>query len=131
MPKFHFVVRVGPRFVADPEGEELPDVAAAEAHARDVARELMARCEAGRRHWKIEVHDANGAVVVDLLFAAVDPALDHLEPRTRDEIVRLADSIATAGALMRKSKLIIWQSEPFATRSARKPRLVAAAGRQR
>lgn len=42
MPRFYFHMRSGEDFIEDPEGSELPDLAAARAEAIAAARELMA-----------------------------------------------------------------------------------------
>jgi hypothetical protein len=42
MPRFYFHMSSGEEFIEDPEGSDLPDLAAARAEAIDAARELMA-----------------------------------------------------------------------------------------
>lgn len=42
MPRFYFHMRSGEDFIEDPEGSDLPDLAAARAEASAAARELMA-----------------------------------------------------------------------------------------
>ena len=42
MPKFYFHLRQGKDLIEDPEGVELPDVAAAHEEAIGAAREIMA-----------------------------------------------------------------------------------------
>jgi hypothetical protein len=130
MPTFHFALRHDGRRVADLEGTELPDKTAAHEYACEVARELMAHSECRRRHWRIEVYDEAEALISDVLFATVDPTLEGLEWRLRDQIVLLAENMAVAKTLAFQSRLIVLHSQAFAARAARKPFLAAKEGHQ-
>jgi hypothetical protein len=71
MPMFYFHIRQGDVLVEDPDGSELADLNAALAEATYDIRDLIAeRIKAGTivEPWKVEVVDANGAVLADVLF---------------------------------------------------------------
>jgi hypothetical protein len=62
VPRYYFDVREGPRFIADPDGLECPDLDAAEHEATEtaasIARDVFPR---GRAHdVTVEVRDAHG-----------------------------------------------------------------------
>src|SRR5215510_219985 len=74
----------------DPHGTELPDLAQAKEHARQVALELMHRRELKTRSWRLEVCDAGRKPVFELLFATVDPMLAQLPPILRTRVEELS-----------------------------------------
>ena len=74
----------------DPHGTELPDLAQAKEHARQVALELMHRRELKTRSWRLEVCDAGRTPVFELLFATVDPMLAQLPPILRTRVEELS-----------------------------------------
>jgi len=81
----------------DPLGTELPDLAQAKDHARQVARELMHRRELKTRSWRLEICDAQRMPVFELLFATVDPKLAELPPTLRTRVEELS---ARTGAMV-------------------------------
>src|SRR5436190_8358952 len=72
MPHYFFHLRDGAAGVSDPEGVTLQDKAAARDYAVQVARELMSRCEAKRRHWQLDVRDSRGKILFSVPFVAAD-----------------------------------------------------------
>jgi hypothetical protein len=62
VPRYYFDVREGPRFIADPDGMEFPDLDAAEREATETAasigRDLFPRGRA--RDVTVEVRNAHG-----------------------------------------------------------------------
>jgi len=75
----------------DPHGTELPDLAQAKEHARQVALELMHRRELKTRSWRLEVCDAQRMPIFELLFATVDPMLaQQLPPPLRSTVEELS-----------------------------------------
>ena len=77
MPRFFFHVRDGDSLTEDPDGSELPDLAAALAEALAAARELAAeRIKAGKGPdgRRFEIGDAAGRTLATVPFrAALDP----------------------------------------------------------
>jgi uncharacterized protein DUF6894 len=104
MPRFHFHLRARGQIHRDLDGAELPDVAAARAHATAVAEELMRHAAAGTRHWSLRVHDESkgsiedesGERQFDLYFADVDPSLASYSPQMR---LLVGDTCRRLGAL--------------------------------
>jgi len=71
MPLYYFVLKVGCHSYPDSEGQEFPDDAAAQAHAKAVARELMRNRESATAHWRIQVCDDEIRVRHEYRFADV------------------------------------------------------------
>lgn len=57
MPRFYFNLQLPNKELLDDEGMDLPDDAAARAHAECVARELSAGQEEKTRDWTLSVRD--------------------------------------------------------------------------
>jgi hypothetical protein len=83
MPLYYFNLNHRDGTTPDCDGTDLPDDAAAGLHAGAVARELLRHREAKRRSWCLQVCDAARAPLFELLFADVDPSLDHLSPELK------------------------------------------------
>ena len=73
MPRYFFHVRDGARSFDDREGEFLSGVAAAEAKAAQIARELAADEEAYRRY-RVVVTDDTGNEIATRMIALACPA---------------------------------------------------------
>lgn len=78
MPRYFFHLRYGlgpDKLAIDPEGDDLPDVEAARAHALDAARDLSARTRSdGVRDWfacTYEIADEAGQPVLTVPFADI------------------------------------------------------------
>ena len=74
MPTFYFHVRDGDRMVEDPDGAELPDLAAARDKAatavrQAVSRPLSAGRDLGRR--RFEIADERGRLLATVAFRDV------------------------------------------------------------
>ncbi len=74
MPIFYFHVRDGDRMVEDPDGAELPDLAAARAKAATAIREAVARPASGGRDLgrrRFEITDERGRLLATVAFLDV------------------------------------------------------------
>jgi hypothetical protein len=127
MPLFRFNVRGGQHF-NDRDGTDLADLAHARAHAGRTACELMRHCERRVRDWRLEVRDEAGALVHELLFAALDPTLDHLQPPHRANVEQLSRSVAATKDAIRSCQMTVRQSRAILARITRKPYLAAVEG---
>ena len=78
MKTYFFDLLAQEGWIIDRDGTSLPDVRAGLEHASTVARELMKGAERSRRHWRLRMRDEKSAGFGELLFASVDPTLDHL-----------------------------------------------------
>jgi hypothetical protein len=138
MPRFHFHLRALGTIQRDVEGEELPDLAAAHAHAATVAEELMRHSPAGTRHWSLHVEEESGPSVAaagggdrtpfDLFFADVDPSLASYSPQMRSLVSQtcrrlgaLTDALCAADATRVETRMLM-------ARATGKPQLVYARG---
>src|SRR5207302_3765937 len=83
MPTYTFKLRSDAGGVADNVGAALADNASAYRYARSVARELMRCRESQTRYWLLEVYQGEQGWLFDILFARVDPTLDHLRRESR------------------------------------------------
>jgi hypothetical protein len=64
MPRYYFDIRTGEKIAHDPEGEELPDLAAAEKEAMLVAAQLAREKLVGDRELAVFVRDEGGTPVL-------------------------------------------------------------------
>jgi len=69
--------------VVDDVGVALTDNESAYLYARAVAREMMRRRELQTRYWELEVYRDGDGPLFDILFATVDPTLNHLRREMR------------------------------------------------
>ena len=90
MPTYYFNLKGHDGRYLDPHGTELPDLAQAKEHARQVALELMHCREIRTRSWRLEVCDDSRAPIIELLFATVDPNLAQLPPPLRTTVEELS-----------------------------------------
>jgi hypothetical protein len=110
---FYFVLKTTGQTVPDPEGQELPDRAAAWQHAVAVARQLMHNRESDTRGWRIEVCDDYLTPLFDVLFAEVDVSLSHIPVHVQasiENVVRTATALNDAIARMKSTLLVVRQT---------------------
>jgi hypothetical protein len=130
MTMFYFNLRDGGPGVVDTMGTELRDVSEAKVHATQVARELMRRTELKKRPWQLDVYDEHGDQLFVLPFAAVDPTLDHLEPKLRQLIEGLCESRRMLGETLFDSEKLLWQLRAIRARGLGRPYLAAESGQR-
>jgi len=128
MPLFHFHLRAHGALLADPEGAEFADLAAARAHGESVARELMHNADAGKRHWSLRVEDSAGELQFDVYFVDVDPRLAAYSPQMRMlasqtclRLGALIDTLCVTRSTAIESRILI-------ARARRRPQLVINRG---
>jgi hypothetical protein len=130
MPIYYFNVQDGAGGLADLDGTELLDRAAAEMHAVEVVRELLKSNETKKRPWCLDVLDGDGQPVFSLKFSTVDPSLDHLSADTRDLVERLSESRRRLAETVFWSRALVRHSRASEARAMRKPYLIARSGRR-
>ncbi len=112
----------------DDMGIALADNASAYGYACTVARELMRCRETQTRYWRIKVYRDGEGPVFDVLFASVDPTLDHL----RRELRALVESVsAKTGALkdvLYDCEMSLRESRSLLARSRGQPYLISENG---
>src|SRR5262245_31950237 len=96
MPHFHFHLRARGSVHLDIDGTDLPDLAAARAHASEVVEELLRHAPGSTRHWSLCVDDENGERQFELFFADLDPSLAPYSPQMRQLV---SDTCRRLGAL--------------------------------
>jgi hypothetical protein len=117
-------------WMIDDEGMYLPDGSAALEHARLVAHELMRGAERSRRYWRLRIHDEDGTSFGELLFASVDPTLDHLTSELRGviEVVSWNFGELTQRATELDAQRYVYRA--LLARLKRQPFLVTVGGRR-
>jgi uncharacterized protein DUF6894 len=128
MPDFHFHLRADGTLFRDPDGTQLPDLAAARLHGARVAEELMLNSDAAKRHWSLCVEDDVGERQLDVFFVDVDPSLAEFPPpikmlasQTCRRFGALIDTMCDIRATMIESRILL-------ARARGKPRLVCYRG---
>jgi hypothetical protein len=127
VPLYTFELRDGSHRVQDTVGAELQDHAVAHDYAREVAWELMSGRERETRAWCLEVHE-DGAPVLAIPFASVDPTLDHLERERRQVIEKWYDCRRSLQEAVTTARKTVRESRAAVARSRGRPYLAAANG---
>ena len=129
MPRYQFHLRARGAIHRDPDGTDLPDLAAARAHAAAVAEELMRHAPGGgTRHWSICVEDETGARQLDLFFADVDPSLAAYAPEMRMLVAQTCRRLGALTDTLCAARTTLVETRMLLARSRRKPQLVYARG---
>jgi hypothetical protein len=128
MPRFHFHLRVRGAIHRDPDGTDLPDIAAARAHAAAVAGEFMLHTGGSTRHWSMFVEDDGGHSQFDLFFADVDPSIDAYSPRVRTLVVETCRCFGALTDTLCAARALVVETRRLLARSRRKPQLAYARG---
>jgi hypothetical protein len=130
MPDYTFKLRDDGGGIADDSVVSLPNDEAAYGYACDVARELLQGRDGVMRHWALDILTANGNKVSEILFAEVDPSLEHLRAELRVTVnqanhVRRSFKDASFAAAQTKR-----EAKALLARSRGKPYLAADSGRK-
>jgi hypothetical protein len=128
MPVYTFELRDGECPVMDTTGVWFADRERAIEHAQNVARELMWGRELQTRSWHLDVYEA-GACVHQLLFASIDPTLDHLRPALRMNVERSCDTLRGFKEAVSAARATVLETRALVARSRGKPYLATVAGK--
>jgi hypothetical protein len=129
MPRYYFNLDVGYASVTDPDGTYLADETAARAHARAVAREIMAHNEAKTRSWVLEVCDSDGHMLFEVPFVTEDASIRHFHPMTRHVIEEACKKRRASARVIRASRAAAFRSRATVARARGVPWLVVAGDR--
>jgi hypothetical protein len=127
---YYFNIHNGAGGVLDPDGTELPDLAAARSHATDVVCELLKFDEARKRTWRLYVCDKRGAALFEVPFSTVDPTLDHLQAPPRDLVEHLCESRRRLAETVFWSRALMLQAHAIRDNATRRPYLITERGRR-
>lgn len=127
-PIYTFRLRNDGRAVDDDIGVALTDNASAYRYARDVARELMRSREIQTRYWLLEVYRNGEGPLFHVLFASVDPTLDHLRRELRSLVENVSKKKRALRDTANAADLTMRESQSLLARSRGKPYLVAENG---
>jgi uncharacterized protein DUF6894 len=127
-PTYTFTLRSDGCDVNDDFGIELADNASAYGYARTVARELMRCREAQTRYWQIKVYRVGEGPLFDILFASVDPTLDHLRREVRACVERVSERRRALKDVVYACEATLRESRSLVARSRGKPYLIAENG---
>src|SRR6516164_8933007 len=89
-PTYTFKLRNDGCEIDDDVGIALTDNTSAYRYAFSVARELMRCREIQTRYWELEVYRDGEGPLFDILFATVDPTLDHLRHELRSLVEKVS-----------------------------------------
>jgi hypothetical protein len=113
---------------ADHLGVCLADNATAYDFACSVARELMRNRETETRFWVLDVLQDSKKPVFQVLFARVDPTLDHLRRDLRTLVERASETVRALWDAAHAAELTARESRALLARSHGKPHLIAENG---
>lgn len=130
MPHYTFELRDGSALLSDHTGAYLPDRECAFAYAKKVALELMQGREEASRSWRLDVYENRAERILELLFATLDPTLDHLRPERRRFVEWACDGRRSSREAVRAARATIREARALVARSRGKPYLAAIAGKQ-
>jgi Domain of unknown function (DUF6894) len=127
-PTYTFTLRSDGCDVNDNVGIELADNASAYGYARTVARELMRCRETQTRYWQIKVYRVGEGLLYDVLFASVDPTLDHLRREVRAWVERISERKRALKDLTYECEATLRESRSLVARSRGQPYLISENG---
>jgi hypothetical protein len=128
MPHFHFHLRAHGMIHRDAEGTQLPDLAAARAHASAVADELLLHSPGGTRHWSMLVTDEDGEALFDFYLADVDPSLASYAPEMRMLVAKTCRRLGALADVLSDLRATRTESRVLLARARGAPQLVYARG---
>ena len=128
MPTYTFKLRGDAGWVADNVGTALADNASAYRHACCVARELMRCREIETRHWLLEVYQGGKEPLFDILFASIDPTLDHLWRELRVSVEKSSEKKRALKDVIHDIGLTVRESQALLARSSGRPHLISDNG---
>lgn len=128
MPRYHFNLKDRTGTILDNEGTELPDEVHALRYACEVAKELMFGQAAAARAWRLEVCEDDGFAAFEVLFAMVDPSIDHLVPALRASLENTAAHNAALCEAILDLRMTLHQIKGTMARADGAPYLAALHG---
>ena len=128
VPTYTFKLRDDNCGVVDDSGVPLIDNATAYQYARSVARELMRSREIQTRCWLLEVYRDGEGRLFDILFARVDPTLDHLRGELRADVEKVSERKRALKDVIYAASLTLRESQSLLAQSHGKPYLITENG---
>jgi hypothetical protein len=128
MPTYTFKLRSDAGWIADNIGTVLADNASAYRYACSVARELMRCREIETRHWLLEVYQDGKQPLFDILFASIDPTLDHLRREMRSLVESTSEKRRALKDVIHDIDLTLRESQALLARSEGRPHLISDNG---
>ena len=128
MPTYTFKLRSDAGRVSDDTGAALMDSASAYRYGCSVARELMRCREMQTRYWLLEVYQDGHQHLFDILFARVDPTLDHLRRELRAMVEGASEKKRALKDVIHDIDLTVRESRALLGRSRGRPHLISDNG---
>ena len=126
--RFHFHLRARGMVHRDIDGTDLPDPAAARAHASAVVEEMLRHASGSTRHWSLCVEDESGERQFDLFFADVDPTLESYAPQMRLLVSQTCRRLGALTDVLQAARVTRMEARMLLARARGKPQLVYARG---
>ncbi len=130
MRRYYFRLYQDSSRVDDRDGVALASNAQARRYAEDLVRELMRHAEIRTGHWTLEVCRADGSVLFELPFAALDDSLDRFPPAVRSLVAKVRQTRRELAKACFQARMLQLQSAAIRARSAGRPYLAAVNGHQ-
>ncbi len=128
VPTYTFRLRSDDYDLEDDTGVVLTDNASAYRYGRAVARELMRSREIQTRYWLLQVYRDGDGPLFDILFASVDPTLDHLRSELRSLVEKVSEKKRALKDIMCAANFTLRESQSLLARSRGRPYLIAENG---
>ncbi len=128
VPNYTFRLRSDGCDIEDDSGVVLTDNASAYRYGRAVARELMRNREIQTRYWLLQVYRDGDGPLFDILFASVDPTLDHLRSELRSLVEKVSEKKRALKDTMSAADFTLRESQSLLARSRGRPYLIAENG---
>jgi hypothetical protein len=130
MPIYTFTLRDGTDGVVDETGVRLAGEDCAIQYGNDVVRELMKNRELETRSWRLDIYEDRDSGICQIPFAAVDPTLNHLEPKFRTAVEDLSERRRQLSEALHAVNATVTESRALVARSRGKPYLASRFGRE-
>jgi Domain of unknown function (DUF6894) len=127
MSLYTFELHSGERPISDETGVWFANRERAVDHAQDVAHELMRGRELQTRSWRLDVYE-DGTRVHEVLFASIDPTLQHLRPGLRTAVEQASAARCSFHEMLSAAQATKREANALVARSRGKPYLATMGG---
>jgi hypothetical protein len=128
MPRYIFDLNTGREVFRDPEGMELADGIAAEAHGVAVVGEIIRNNKAKTRAWRLQIHTGERDPCFEILFASVDDSIRHLPLKVQALVRQASSTTASLIETFQALEVTLLRSQAAIARSRKRPYIAASDG---
>ncbi|HET7848516.1 MAG TPA: hypothetical protein VFL51_05580 [Pseudolabrys sp.] len=128
MPRYVFDLNTGREVFRDPDGMELADATAAEAHGAAVVREIIRNNKAQTSAWRLQIHTGEREPCFEILFASVDDSIRHLPLKVQALVRQGSSTTASLMETFQAVQLTLLRAKAAIARSRKHPYIAASDG---